>query len=144
VSFFVIGAICVHHDSLFKPVELTSLAITTWLIRQQLLEAAVSLSVARAAEQRYAGGALAIGPSVHQRGPGTHDSHGDCDVFPRSPRSIRQSLTRHRDNPTRAIVVLFRQPRASRPSGAPARHAPRDHRDVAQASRRARRNPFDS
>ena len=64
MSFFVIGAICVHHDSLFKPVELTSLAITTWLIRQQLLDAAVSLSAARAAERRYAGGALAIALAI--------------------------------------------------------------------------------
>ena len=48
------------HGLVVEGVALTSFAITTWLIRQQLLDAAVSLSAARAAERRYAGGALAI------------------------------------------------------------------------------------
>jgi hypothetical protein len=71
------------------------------------------LSAARAAERRDAGGALAIALATGLAFISAVLAlaiHMGIAMFPRSPRSIRQSLTRHRDNLTRALGVLFRQP----------------------------------
>ena len=67
----------------------------------------------RAAERRYAGGALAIALAIGLAFISAVLAlaiHIAIAMYSSQPEIHCQSLTRHRDNLTRALGVLFRQP----------------------------------